>query len=233
MFKGYKDVTQNSILASTNLTNSYLRYQSLQFSLIRNIGGRYSIFTNYTWQRQKEVGDFRYDDTRGHLNPRNWFENDKVIRPHIFRLNGHVYLPWRFTAAAIFSLQSGTYGGALIKTLAANDPEVAAHGPASLTLSNGRVVSNPLFTTTRLVGPRSKGQLQAPNVPRLNLRLGKEFRFKERQILEGAVDFFNITNNGAPLFFRNGTNTSLATFGEFLSNTQSPRGAQLSVRWRF
>jgi hypothetical protein len=232
-FKGYKDVTQNSLLTTTNLTNSYLRYQSLQFSLIRNIGGRYSIFTNYTWQRQKEIGDFKYDDVNGYLNPRDWFDTDKVSRPHIFRVNGNIYLPWRFTVAAIFSLQSGVYGGPLTKTLAANDPEVSAHGPATLTLSNGRVVSNPLFTQTRLVGPRSQGQLQSPYVPRLNLRLGKEFRFKERHVLEGAVDLFNITNNGAPLFFRNGTNTSISTFGQFLSNTQTPRGAQLTVRYRF
>jgi hypothetical protein len=61
----------------------------------------------------------------------------------------------------------------------------------------------------------------------LNLRLGKEF--KETQTFEAAVDFFNITNNGTKLFFQNGTNTSLATFGAYNSATQSPRGAQMSV----
>lgn len=234
LFRGYKDVTQNAISASANLTNSYLRYQSMQFSLIRNIGGRYSIFTNYTWQRQKQAGDFASDDPAGYVNPRGWFETDKLARPHIFRVNGHVYLPWRFTTAAIFSLHSGNFGGPLTKTLAANDPEVTRFGPASLTLSNGRVVNNPLSTTTRLVGPRGERQLQLPALPRLNLRLGKEFKFKETQTFEAGVDFFNITNNGAPLFFRNGTNTSVpATFGQYLSNTQAPRGAQMSLRWRF
>ncbi|MGH9934606.1 MAG: hypothetical protein ACREAM_00070, partial [Blastocatellia bacterium] len=84
------------------------------------------------------------------------------------------------------------------------------------------------------VGPRGEGQLQAPTLPRLNMRFGKEFRFKDSQTLEANADFFNITNNGAPMFFRAGaSNISLATFGQLQSATQSPRGAQLSVRWRF
>src|SRR5215475_13487674 len=117
------------------------------------------------------------------------------------RVNGSYYLPFRFTLAMIFSLQSGGYSGAIVKDLAANDPEVGAHGPRTLILSNGRVANNPLFTTRRLVGPRGEGQRQTETVPRLNLRLGKEFQFKENHTLEVNADFFNITNNATPLFF--------------------------------
>lgn len=233
-FAGYRDPDFNSIMQTTNLSNSHKRYQALEFSLIRNVGGRFQAFISYTYQNQVEKGDFTYDDVTGYLNSREWFENDKLARPHIFRFNASYYLPYRFTIAAIFSLQSGQFGGPLVKDLDPNDPEVAAHGPRTITLSNGRVVNNPLYTTRRLAGPRGEGQLQTGNLPRLNLRFGKEFRFNEgKQALEANIDFFNITNDATPMFFRNGTNTSLATFGQFTSTVQSPRGAQLSVRYRF
>jgi hypothetical protein len=144
------------------------------------------------------------------------------------------YLPFRFTVAMIFSLQSGEYSGPIVKDLAVNDPEVGAHGTRTLTLYNGRVVNNPLFTTRRLAGPRSEVQLQTESVPRLNLRFGKEFRFMENHTLEANVDVFNGANDATPLFFRAGANNlSSATFGQLQSTVQSPRGAQLSIRYRF
>ncbi|HEY6402022.1 MAG TPA: TonB-dependent receptor [Blastocatellia bacterium] len=233
-FRGYKNPEFDAILLTTNLTGSFQRYQSLEFSLIRNIGARLQAFCSYTYQRQVEKGDFKRDDVAGYLNPRAWFENDKIARPHMLRINGSYYLPLRFTLAMIFSLQSGEYSGPIVRDLAANDPEVGAHGPRTLALSNGRIVNNPLFTTRRLAGPRGEGQLQTGSVPRLNLRFGKEFRFKENHTLEANVDFFNIINDATPLFFRAGANNlSSASFGQLQSTVQSPRGAQLSIRYRF
>jgi len=234
LFRGYRDPTFDAILLTTNLTNSFQRYQSLEFSLIRNIGARLQAFCSYTYQRQVEKGDFKHDDVSGYLTPREWFENDRIARPHNLRINGSYYLPFRFTLAMIFSLHSGEYGGPIVKDLDADDPDVGAHGPRTLTLPNGWVVNNPLFTTRRLAGPRGEGQLQTGSVTRLNVRFGKEFRFKERHTIEANVDFFNIINDATPLFFRAGANNlSSATFGQFLSTVQSPRGAQLSIRYRF
>ena len=234
LFRGYRNPAFDAILLTTNLTNSFLHYQSLEFSLIRNIGSRLQAFCGYTYQRQVEKGDFKYDDISGYLNPREWFENDKLARPHILRVNGSYYLPFRFTLAMIFSLQSGEYSGPIVKDLATNDPEVSSHGPRTLSLPDGRVVNNPLFTTRRLAGPRGGRQIQTGTVPGLNLRLGKEFRFKEKHTIETNVDFFNLTNDATPLSFRAGANNlSSASFGQFQSAVQSPRGAQLSIRYRF
>jgi hypothetical protein len=234
LFRGYRDPAFDAVLLTTNLTNSFQRYQSLEFSLIRNIGSRLQAFCSYTYQRQVEKGDFKYDDISGYLNPREWFENDKLARPHVLRVTGSYYLPFRFTLAMIFSLHSGDYSGPIVKDLAADDPEIGAHGPRTLTLSNGRVVNNPLFTTRRLAGPRNEGQLQAESVPRLNMRFGKEFRFREHHTLEANVDFFNVTNDATPRFFSAGANNlTSASFGRLQSSVQSPRGAQLSIRYRF
>jgi hypothetical protein len=234
-FTGYRDPDLEGVVETANLTNSHKRYQALEFSLIRNLGGRFQSFISYTYQKQVEKGRFAYDDINGYLSPESWFENDKLARPHLFRFNASYYLPFRFTIAAIFSLQSGQYSGPLVKDLDPDDPEVAAHGPQIVTDSNGNQFFNPLYTTRRLVGPRSDGQLHAGNILRLNLRFGKEFRFHEgKQSFEANVDFFNITNDATPLFFRFGANNvSSSSFGAMQSSVQSPRGAQLSVRYRF
>ena len=234
-FVGYRDPDLEGVTVSANLTNSYQRYQALEFSLIRNLGGRFQSFISYTYQKQVEKGNFAYDDVNGYLSPSSWFENDKLARPHLFRFNASYYLPYHFTIAAIFSLQSGSWVGPLVKDLDPDDPEVAAHGPEIVTDANGNEFFNPLYTTTRLVGPRSEGQFRAGTIPRLNLRFGKEFRFNEgKQTLEANVDFFNITNDATPMFFRFGANnTSSPLFGVMSSAVQSPRGAQLSVRYGF
>jgi hypothetical protein len=229
LFKGYKNEAFNALSVPVNLKNNHQIYRDFEFSLNRNVG-RLSTFTSYTYQKQVDEGQFAYDSVLGYLNPQSWFRNDKLARPHLFRIAAYYMLPLKFTVSAIYQVQSGAFGGALTKTLPAADP---AFGPASITLSNGRVVSNPLASTSRLVGPRSDGQLQLPTVVRLNMRFGKQLRLSERMTLDAACDFFNITNNGDPLFFLNGTNTSLATFGQFSSTTQSPRGAELSVLFRF
>jgi hypothetical protein len=228
-FKGYRNEAFNALSVPVNLTNSHQKYQDVEISVNRNVG-KLLLFSSYTWQRMSDVGTFNYDDVQGYFNPSSWYNTDKLTRPHLFKLSGRYILPWKFTVSAIYTVQSGVYGGPLTKTLAAADP---AFGPATLTLSNGRVVSNPLSSTTRLVGPRGDGQLQAPIVKRLNMRFGKMFKFGERHSVEADADFFNITNNGDPLFFLNGTNTSLATFGQFQSTTQSPRGVELSLYYRF
>jgi hypothetical protein len=233
-FRGYRNPSFDAILLTTNLRNASLRYQSFEFSLTRNFGSRFQTFCSYTYQKQAETGGFKYDDITGYLNPRAWFKNDRLARPHILRLNGSVDLPWRSSAAAIFSLQSGEYSGPIVLDLNAADPEVAAHGPRTYTLSNGRIVNNPLYTARRLAGPRDEGQLRLEAIPRLNLRFGKAIRLRENQTLEFNLDLFNLTNNATPLFFRPGANIlSTTLYGQVQSIVQSPRGAQALIRYKF
>jgi hypothetical protein len=56
----------------------------------------------------------------------------------------------------------------------------------------------------------------------------------QRHTVEASVVFVNITNDATPLLFRTGAkNLSSATFGQYQSTVQSPRGAQLLIRHRF
>lgn len=228
-FAGYRNPAYSAIPITTNLDAFRDKYHSLEFSVIRNLGDRWQAFANYTWQKKTRTGEWREDEANRYLHPADWFENDKLARPHILRLNGSVLGPWGITSAVIYSMTSGSYSGPIVTSLPAPDP---AFGPPSLTLPNGRVVSNPLATTTRYVGPLGDNVLQAPAVHRLNLRFGKELRFGGVRTLDLNVDLFNVTNNGAPMFFRSTNNTS-PLFGQFSSTTQAPRAGQVSIVFRF
>ncbi len=228
-FAGYRNPTFNAIPITTNIDSSRRRYHAAEFSVIRNIGARWSAFANYTYQKMTETGEWRYDQPERYLYPAGWFDNDKIARPHVLRLNGSYRAPWGVRTSIIYSLTSGSYSAPVTTTLPAPDP---AFGPATMVLPNGRSVSNPLATTTRIVGPRGDNVLQAPTVHRLNLRLGRRFGLRGGHAADVNVDIFNLTNNGAPLFFRSTNNTS-PFFGQFTSSTQAPRAGQLSIVYRF
>ncbi len=112
-------------------------------------------------------------------------------------------------------------------------------------LADGKTkVNNPLYIATRYVGPAAQGQIRAPWQPRLNLRVGKEFRLGEgSKVIEANADIFNLTNNGAGIYFSNGQyinsalgpgNPPTLPLGTMsASGIQSPRGIQLSFRFRF
>lgn len=228
LFRGYRNEAFNAVPLTTNLEGVRTLYNAFEFSVIRNVGARWQAFANYTYQRSSLNGAWRQDEAEHYLYPASWFNQDKLVPPHILRVSGSFIGPWAITSAFVYTIRSGDYSAPVTTILTAPDP---AFGPETLTLSNGRIVLNPLATTTRLVGPRGANVLQSPSVPRLNLRFGKRFGVG-RTTLEVNGDIFNITNNGAPLFFRSTNNTS-PDFGKFLSDTQAPRAAQVSIVFRF
>lgn len=170
------------------------------------------------------------DQPERYLYPPEWFEHSKLVRPHILRLNGSYNGPFGTTLAAMYSMTSGNYSQSLITILPERDPR---YGPPQIVLATGRIVSNPLATTTRLVGPRDT-VLQLRPAHRVNLRVGKELRVGAAHRLQISADVFNVTNNGAPSSFMSGANNvTSAFFGQPSSSTQAPRAGQVSIRYLF
>jgi hypothetical protein len=146
------------------------------------------------------------------------------------------FAPWDFVLATNFSVQSGPYSGPVVTRIAAPDPRF---GPPTVTLSNGRVVSNPLATTIRFAGKdRGDQQVKAPYLNVLNLRIGRNFRFGATK-LETAFDIFNLLNAGTDQQFFDGGNQLYSSNyaikdGEFFGvNRQPPRQGQLTIRFSF
>ena len=110
----------------------------------------------------------------------------------------------------------------------------AQFGPATVTLSNGRVVSNPLATLNRFAFPtRDDGQFKLPALNVINLRVGRDFELTQDRRFQLAVDFFNVGNLARFQGFLSGANQLFNTNYGKGGSVQQPFSAQFSAQFFF
>lgn len=157
------------------------------------------------------------------------FQN--MWQDHVVRIANNWMAPWGIVVAQSYIYQSGPWSGPIVTRLAAADP---AFGPATVTLSNGKVVANPLATTIRFKYPtRGEGQFLPDPVHQWNLRLGRDFRMAQNRRFEVAMDIYNLPNINKATGFASGHNQDFSTnFGK-KQGSQAPRTFMASVRYQF
>ena len=175
-----------------------------------------------------ELNDNRVASSNNGLNPgtggAEWTEL-------VVRFAAVYHAPWKFNVATNYALQGRRWSGPIITRVAAADPQF---GPTTVTLSNGRVVSNPLATLNRFAFPtRDEGQFKLPALHVINLRVGRDFDFAQDRRLQLAVDFFNVGNLGRFQGFLAGANQLFnANYGKG-GSVQQPFSSQVSVQFFF
>ncbi|MCU1384443.1 MAG: TonB-dependent receptor plug [Acidobacteria bacterium] len=148
---------------------------------------------------------------------------------HVARAGATYRAAWGLQLSSSYTFQSGAWSGPVVSQGAA-DP---AFGPPTLTLSNGRVVSNPLATTIRFAYPtRADGQVRTARLHVWNVRVGRQFIVNHVK-LDAALDMFNLTNNGADQSFMSGANQTYNPLYGLTNNRQLPRSAQVLLRVGF
>ena len=213
------------------------------------------LIANYTRAWQHVAGTWQPNDPASFIQPEAFSNNRGLgtIRGNVTNslsgprhaqsdvgrspgaLSRRYFAPWSLVVAANFSVQSGPYSGPVVTRIAAPDPRF---GPSTVTLSNGRVVSNPLATTIRSPARSGRRTDQSAVLNVLNLRVGRNFSLGARKI-ETSFDVFNVLNadtdqqffdGGNQLFSSNYAVKDSAFFGV---NRQPPRQGQLTVRLTF
>jgi hypothetical protein len=256
VFTGYSNQDQNDIYLYTNNRWNWFVYNGLEFSVSKRTS-RMQVLGSYTRGWQHIDGTWQPHDPASFIQP-SAFPNDRGIgswrgnstsslnynadtrspswQKHVLRAGGSYNLPWQFTVAASFTMLSGPYSGPIYTTIAAPDPQF---GPATVTLPNGRVVSNPLATTYRFAyANRGIGQIQAPRLVYLNLRIQRDFSFGTQKV-SVTFDAFNVTNHGADQQFLDGGNVLTSTNYALKNgvwqgqNRQAPRMFQIGFRYSF
>jgi hypothetical protein len=264
-FTGYADPTQNAILLQTNNTWNTPVYSGFEF-VVSQRTAKSQFVAGYTRAFQHLDGSFQPTDPALYISPSAFPDNagigttrgnennslsgtaqtrNPMWIKHTLRLAGSFQAPWGLTVGSNLNILSGPYTGPIIKYLAAGD---AAFGPPTITLSNGRVVSNPLATTVRFAyADRGTGQLQAPTLGTWNARVARNFAFGPRK-LEVALNIINIANRDTQQEFLGGSTTTASTgsnqigspnfayddAGNFRGqNRQAARAAQVSFRLEF
>ena len=256
VFRGYRDESQNDISLVTSNRWNWFVYRGLEFDVTKRTKA-IQLIANYTRAWQHLAGTWQPNDPASFIQP-DAFANDRGIGSVRGNLTnslsgtadtrnpmwerdqlrlGVVYLaPWSLVLATNLSVQSGPYSGPVVTRLAAPDPRF---GPSTVTLSNGRVVSNPLASTIRFThANRGEGQIKAPYLNVVNLRVGRIFNFGKRK-LEVSFDVFNLLNADTDQQFFDGGNQLYSSNyaikdGEFFGvNRQPPRQGQVTMRFTF
>jgi len=252
-FLGYRDPTFDQIFEVRNGTDNWFVYRALELSLQKGFSRDLQFLVGYshahkwiagTWDRndpasflqpeafpnRRGVGSLVGFVTGGQINSLNpaQFLNSGVP-PHMLKVNVAYVAPLSLAVGVSHLFQMGQYSGPIFTLIPRSS---VTHSP-SVTLSNGRVVSNPLATRVRFFYPtRDEGQLQVPSLNVLDLRIGKRFK-RGRHTLEGALEVFNLFNQGKNLEFNVPTLTEGQPAAFVSSGAQAPRAGQIIVRWEF
>lgn len=257
VFRGYEDVSQNAILLQTNNVWNTPVYTGVEVVGSQRTS-RSQFIVGYTRGFQHLDGTWQPNDPASFIQPAA-FANDRGIGSirgnennslsgtaqarnpmwikHALRLAGSYNGPWGLTLSSNLLIFSGPYTGPIVSVLAAPDPQF---GPATLVLSNGRTVSNPLATTVRFAyDDRAENQLQAPKLAQWNARVGRRFALGSRRF-DAALSLLNITNRAALQEYLPGSNQigspnfAYGRDGTFRGqNRQAARTAQLSLQFEF
>ena len=254
VFKGYQNQSFNDILKITNNVWNWPVYTFFELQATKQTA-RVQGIASYTHQWRHLAGTWQPNDPASFIQP-DAFPNSKGIGSvtatfesqnslssssqlpllqvqtidDVVRLGASYRGPWDILLATSYSFESGLWSGPVVTRVSAADPRF---GPATVTLSNGRVVSNPLATTIRFAYPtRTEGQLTLPSRQIWNIRIGKDLRVGDRR-LEAAVDVFNVTNNDAFYQFEIGAAQTFSPLYGQGRQRQAPRAAQLSLRLVF
>jgi hypothetical protein len=259
VFRGYEDEAFNEIYQVTNNRWNWPIYQSLELSMTRRTA-RAQILASYVRQWRHMGGTWQPHDPASFIQP-SAFANARGIgattgqtstptdanslsgtqmtqratgsaqwQDHTVRAGVTIVGPWALLLATHYTFQSGAWSGPVVTRIAAPDP---AFGPMTVTLSNGRVVANPLATVIRFANAnRTDGQLTTPNLHMWNARIGRRFTWS-RLTWDAGIDVFNITNNDADLGFQSGANQTYSPLYGATMFRQLPRSAQVVMRVAF
>ncbi len=259
---GKLDPNRGIVFQQTNNSWSRLNYTALEVTATKNLSRGLQFMAGINRQWQHISGDWNPTDPARFIQP-SAFPNDKLLymprgnneenslpiatgsTVHTYgptwqkyRLNfgGSYQAPLGVTLAASYTIQAGPWSGAIVDLLPVGDPQLAVFGPATVVSSTGVPQSNPLSTRMRFVYPtRGEGQVMAPNVKTLGLKIGKKLALGGSRQAELAANIFNLLNAGDFTQYNyNGANERFNTANYLQMRNQQPaRALQATMVYRF
>jgi hypothetical protein len=263
-FGGFGAVDPNRGLFYKQVNNSWsrLNYTALEITATKNLSHNFQFIAGINRQWQHISGDWNPTDPARFIQPGAFPNNKLLYMPRgnnedvslpltpgttintygptwqKYRLNfgGTCYAPLGVTLAASYTIEAGPWSGPITDQLAATDPQVAVFGPATVVSSTGVSQSNPLSTRFRFVYPtRGDGQVMAPPVKTLGLKIGKKVALGGSKQAELAANIFNLLNAGDFTQYNyNGANEVSNTANYLQMRNQQPaRALQITMVYRF
>jgi hypothetical protein len=256
---GRVDPNRGILEQQTNNTWSTLDYQAIELTVVKRMARGFQLMGGFTRQWHKMDGTWNPTDRAGYIQPAHFANDANLYMPrgnndrdslpdtgaalsygptwmeYRGNLAGVIHAPLGINVAASYTLQAGPWSGSPLYRLDANDPSILIYGPPSFTLPNGTRQSNPLSTRNRYVySDRGEGQIQAPPIHTIGLKIGKRFNIGEVGDLEIAGNIFNLLNGGdyTQFSYNSAYQTWSSNFLE-MRNRQSARAFQFTTVFRF
>ena len=219
----------------TNDPHAVQTYKGIEFTLTKRFSDRWQMLAGYTLSKNR-IDDISVDVSPNFLiNANGNISSDAQVtgstrcsgcgasnadRPNQFKLTGMYILPWHDL------ILSGNY--------------LAQQGPP-ITRQISRAVG---FATNQIINLEPLGNTRLDTLTKIDLRVGKLFRFANNRNLETTIDFDNLTNAATVWGARNRTEATAftdpttgvrQTLTQFLSPTQilGPRTVVLRAAYRF
>jgi hypothetical protein len=230
-FVGRVDPNFNDLLDVVDSDRVNRTYDSLQLWVNRRLADRWQFNGTYTYAIDKQEGTFGYGTAANAAlqfaygdRASEFFEEERNPRQSL-KLAGSYTFPWDITAGIYYSYYSDVILYDQYQQFAPGTPV------PRITLSNGRVINDPLFNPVLLVAPPSEevGR-EIGGTELLNFQLEKTFNIRGQQFRIAGL-LYNAPNSGTRL---NYASRDIASPNyNVLSGVQRPRAAQLIVGWEF
>ena len=260
-FGGFGRVDPNAglLYRVTNNTWSQMQYRALQITIAKNLTSGFQFLGTIHRQWQHLTGTWNPTDPARFIQPDafannrlvwrtdgmqdqnslatgNTLTNNPMWNPYSIRMAGTWAAPAGFLVSANYTIMAGPYSGPIIDQLPANSAQLAPFGPATVVSATGARQPNPLATRIRFYYPtRGEGQVKAPDVHTLNMKVGRTFGIGGGRNLDVSANIFNVRNGGNYTeYARTGPNRiyNPASFLTY-TNPQTPRALQLEAVVRF
>jgi hypothetical protein len=252
-FRGYGNPALNQIYLLTNNRWNWPVYKAIEMVVTKQAAG-FQLLASYTHVWPHLAGTWQPNDPASFIQPavfpfsRGLDSNDnRASSPNsafdaatrasgaewtqnVGRANVVYQLPWQFMLSGSYTVQRGRWSGPILTRIGAPEPQF---GSTTLTLANGRIVSNPLATAIRFAyTTRSEGQFELPTLQYVNVRVGRQFH-RHTYTVALNLDVLNLPNLGKYQGFLSGANQIYSANYGLGGEVQPPRSVQLELRFLF
>ncbi|HET7712681.1 MAG TPA: TonB-dependent receptor, partial [Thermoanaerobaculia bacterium] len=230
-FIGRVDPRFDALIDIVDTNRIRRRYRSVQLWVNRRLANRWQLNGSYTYAIDKQEGEFGLFTTANAAlqfaygdKASEFFETERNPR-HNLKLSGSYSLPWNLTAGVYYSMFSDVILYDTYQQFPAGTPA------PRVTLSNGRVVADPLFNPVLMVAPPSeKVGRRIGGTELINFQLQKTFVAAGQSFRITAM-LYNALNANARLSYAS-SNINNPNYNT-LTGVQRPRAGQLSFGWEF
>lgn len=221
---GRPDTRFGQILNFTTPGASGAIYYGGQFEVTRRFGNRFQVGTSYTVSKLKDSTDGAFSYANNQYDLADEWARSLDDQRHTLNFDGSVTLPWGFSSSLFYHFGSGNP----FRSLSPTNPFAYAGANNRTFLST----TNTFIDKSFIVASKAPGysnvlrnSLQGSAINRLDWRLNKAVKIKERFTATGIFEVFNVLNTQNYGVYN--TNIGIASYGRAAYNSNLAYAARM------